>query len=71
MTASLIATVSVTVTARVVVYTEARCPKCSRRLVSIPGPRALGVIRESDADRSGLGIAVRCERCKTLVEVIA
>lgn len=63
-------TVSLTVTARAVVYTSVRCP-CGRLIMAIPGtvvaePR---IVANNNA-RSGRGRVVECRRCQSLVEII-
>ncbi len=65
-------TVSITVSQRAFpVYTDARCPHCNRRIMSLPGSPILEPkIVENEAARSGRGIAVACPSCRRLVEVI-
>lgn len=68
---SLVASVTVTVTAVVVVYTEVRCPNCNRRVLDIPGNPLLDVrAHRSPTDRLGRGVVCKCDRCKALVEAI-
>jgi DNA-directed RNA polymerase subunit RPC12/RpoP len=68
---TLVASVTISVTAVVVVYTDVRCPNCSRRVMSLPGRPLLDIqVRRTDADRSGRGAVVGCARCKALLEVI-
>lgn len=66
-----VVSVSLTVTASAVVYTDARCPKCGKMLAAVPGSDRIGTyVRDSATDRSGRGVVVSCGRCKSLVEVI-
>jgi DNA-directed RNA polymerase subunit RPC12/RpoP len=68
---TLVASVTLTVTAVVVVYTDVRCPACNRRVMAVPGRPTLEVrVRRSDAERSGRGVVTGCGRCKALIEVI-
>lgn len=68
-----VALVSVTVTARAIVFTDARCPNCGRLVMAIPGTPLIEVrpVRNND-DRSGRGRVVKCNRggCQSLLEVI-
>ncbi len=71
-----VALVSLTVTHSVVaratlVFTDARCPKCRRLVMAIPGLPTIEVRTvASNSDRSGRGRVVDCRRCSTLLEVI-
>lgn len=66
-----VALVSITVSARAVVYSDARCPNCKRLVMALPGTPVFEVrARESNDDRQGRGAVVSCHRCKTLCEVI-
>jgi hypothetical protein len=69
---SHVALVTVSVTARAtVIYTDARCPTCNRRVMSVPGTMTLDVrVVANDAARSGRGRVVGCKRCATLCEII-
>jgi uncharacterized protein with PIN domain len=68
---TVLASVTVTITAFVVVYTDVRCPNCNRRVMSLPGRHAIRALaHRSESDRQGRGAVVRCERCKSLVEAI-
>jgi hypothetical protein len=70
---TLIASVSVTVTARVVIYANVRCgnPSCGRNIMAIPGPAIVSVsVVKSNAERSGRGRVVQCKRCLSLCEVV-
>jgi phage FluMu protein Com len=68
---TVLASVTVTITAYVVVYTDVRCPNCNRRVMSLPGVPLLDVrAHRAESDRLGRGAVVRCERCKSLVEAI-
>jgi hypothetical protein len=68
---TVLASVTVTITAFVVVYTDVRCPKCNRRVMSLPGSPLLDVRAHSgEADRLGRGVVVACGRCKALIEAI-
>jgi predicted Zn finger-like uncharacterized protein len=82
---TLVASVTLTVTAVVVVYTDVRCPgehpdrakmqrpqmRCDRILMAVPGRPIVQTIIVPDArELSGRGRAVRCGRCKALIEVI-
>lgn len=52
-------------------WTDARCPSCNWRVMSIPGRITVNVVAvSSDRFRSGLGRCCVCRRCKTLCEVI-
>ena len=62
----------VVVAARVVVYTEVRCPACGRRLFDYPGTPNLD-LRIVGQNASGNGVVVRCKRgagCGRDIEVI-
>ena len=61
--------VSLTVMAPVVVYTDARCPQCGRKIIALPG-RAVPEVRAVARRASGRGAVVKCARCSTLCEVI-
>lgn len=66
-----VALVSITVTTRAVVYSEARCPNCHRRVMSVPGTPHISVNAVANDDaRSGRGRVVGCARCKTLCEIV-
>lgn len=75
-----VALVSITVTGAVV-YTDVRCTErvsrsgashpCHNWLFALPGVVSFTLRRmESNEDRTGQGIAVRCQRCGTRSEVI-
>lgn len=77
MVAPFVARVSLSVTTtttttRAFVYSDVRCPNCTRVVMAVPG---LGsnvearTVRDS-ASRSGRGPVVSCKRCKSLVEVV-
>lgn len=53
----------------VAAWTRARCPKCNRLVCSFPGEHVLETrpVREP----SGRGPVMACQRCSTLLEVIA
>jgi phage FluMu protein Com len=69
---TLVASVTVTVHAVVVVYTDVRCPNCARRVMSLPGRLVIDVrAHRTEVDRLGRGAVVKCDRCKALVEAIA
>ncbi len=52
-------------------FTQARCPKCKRRIMDIPGDVILEErMVNSEAERSGRGRVVSCRRCQKLVEII-
>ena len=64
-------TVTLSVTQRVAIYTEARCPTCSRQIMAVPGSVTLEVrCVPSQQDRAGRGAVVTCKRCQQLREVI-
>lgn len=67
----MVVLVSLTVTARVVAYTEARCQGCGHPVMGVPG-RALIEMRRvrNNAERSGRGRVAVCRRCKAMWEVI-
>lgn len=66
-----VALVSITVSARAIVFTDVRCPNCRRRIMSVPGTPVIDVRAvRTDADRSGRGRVLGCKRCSTLCEVI-
>lgn len=66
----MVALVSLTVVMSVT-YTEARCPKCARQIMAVPGVGVLHVRQvANNADRSGRGPVVACNRCGTLCEVV-
>lgn len=65
-----VALVSITVSARAVVYTDVRCT-CNRRIMAVPGLVTVEVrVVKSDKDRSGRGRVLSCKRCSSLLEVI-
>jgi hypothetical protein len=67
----MFASVTLTVTATVVVYTDVRCPACNRLVMTVPGRPVLEVrVHRTNQDRLGRGAVVGCGRCKGLVEVI-
>jgi len=67
--ASYVALVSMTVT--VAAYSDVRCPKCHRLVMTVPGRVMIEVRTPRDnADRSGRGAVVSCKRCGGLVEAI-
>jgi len=62
--------VSLTVVAQVV-YTIVRCPDCRRFLMSVPGEVPHEVRRlMSEAEGSGRGRILACQRCARLCEII-
>lgn len=65
-----VALCSLTVT-RAIVFTDARCPGCNRKLMAIPGVVSVEsrLVRTND-QRSGRGRVVSCRRCSSLVEII-
>ena len=66
-----VALVSLTVTARAIVFTDARCPNCRRLVMAVPGTPAIEVRAVAHNDqRSGRGRVVSCQRCRTLCEVV-
>jgi phage FluMu protein Com len=68
---SLLASVTVTVTAYVVVYYDVRCPKCHRVVMCLPNrPPVDTVAHRAVSDRLGKGAVVACPKCKALVEAI-
>ena len=67
------ALVSLTVTSAAFVYTDARCPKCRRMVLLVPGTPLLEVRPiAQNRDASGRGRVVHCpnRHCRTLSEVI-
>ena len=60
----MVALVSLTVTA--VVYSEARCCSCNRKLMEVPG---IPTVREVTGNGTGRGPVVVCKRCSTMLEV--
>ena len=67
--ASLVASVTLTITAVVVVYTDVRCPTCGKRIADVPAASRPVVRVRTTADDLRGGVAVRCQRCKGLVEI--
>ena len=66
-----VALVSITVSARAVVYSDARCPNCHRLVMAIPGTPLFEVRAvASNEHRSGRGRVVSCHRCRTLCEIV-
>ena len=66
-----VALVSITVSARAIVYSDARCPNCHRLVMAIPGTPIFEVRAvQSNEHRSGRGRVVSCQRCRTLCEII-
>jgi phage FluMu protein Com len=72
---TVLASVTVTITAFVVVYTDVKCPDCGTVLLAVPGnPHETSVrakLLAHTGERTGAGPVVKCRRCKWLVEVIA
>lgn len=68
-----VALVSLSVTARAIVFTDVRCPNCRKLVMAVPGVVIAEVraVKDNDA-RSGRGRVVKCNRggCQTLCEVI-
>jgi len=63
--------ITVAVTLSMAVYSDVRCPKCSRIVMAIPG-RVIVTTRTplDNPDRSGRGSVCLCKRCGSLVEAI-
>ena len=61
---------SITFATVAVLYKSAHCPKCSRRLMDIPGNPQLDIRIVGDRHPSGEGRTLRCQRCKTTLEII-
>jgi hypothetical protein len=67
----MMAFVTVTVTAIVVVYYDVRCPRCNRRVMSLPGrPPVDTLAHRGEHERSGRGPVVACPKCKALIEAV-
>lgn len=72
--ATVVATVTLTVTAYVVTYTDVRCPRCKKVVLALPGRAVVRVKRidqSKDGGRSGQGPVVACHPCRELLEVIS
>lgn len=68
---TVLASVTITVTTVVVVYYDVRCPRCNRRVMSLPGrPPVDTVAHRAEHERTGRGAVVACPKCKSLVEAI-
>ncbi len=66
-----VALVSITVTTRAIVFTDARCSNCQRLLMAIPGTPIVTVRTvASNDERTGQGRVVKCHRCNSLCEIV-
>jgi len=64
------ARVSVTVVAaRVICYTEIRCPECNHRLLDVPGTPLLE-LQTIKEHATGTGPVIKCRHCTNMIEVI-
>ena len=60
----VMALVSLTITARAIVFSNARCPGCGRWLMAVPGECGFSVrLLNGKNDRSGDGRIVHCKYC--------
>lgn len=71
--AERVALVSLTVMENDTVYSDARCPQCNRKLMSMPGepPLEVRAPRLHGHRLTGRGPVTVCPRCSTLCEVVS